>query len=63
MPVSKQRQTELERLLRRLRQRAFSSDKAANLIPIVKARLMPSWDERARDLKHRRGQAMMQLWT
>jgi hypothetical protein len=34
----------MERLLRRLRQRCFESDKAAALIDPVKARLMPAWD-------------------
>lgn len=44
--MTKKRQEELEKLLRKLRQRCFDSEKAEKLIPIVKARLMPIWERR-----------------
>jgi hypothetical protein len=46
MKLSAKRQKELERLLRKLRQQAFTCDRSAALIPKVKARLMPAWNAR-----------------
>jgi hypothetical protein len=48
--MSSKRISQLENTLRRLRQMAFESDRAARLIPKIKARLMPHWN--ARYIKH-----------
>lgn len=61
--MTAQRQKELERLLRRLRQRAFDNDKAAALIPAVKRRLAPIWDARAAEVEHQRGQRLLRLYA
>lgn len=52
--MTKHREEQLTRLLRRLRQRAFESDKAADLIDTVKKRLMPVWDRRHEEYMARR---------
>lgn len=46
MKLSPKRIGELERLLRRLRERAFDSDRACDLIPVVKRRLAETWQDR-----------------
>jgi hypothetical protein len=61
--ISAKRQNELERLLRRLRQRCFESDKAAALIPIVKARLAPAWSARVDLNRAKRDTEFMFLWN
>ena len=65
MPVitSAKRQAELERLLRRLRMRCFESDKAAALIPVVKARLAPAWNLHADKQRARRDAEFMFRWA
>ena len=63
MAITDRRAMELERLLRRLRQCCFENDKAARLIPVVKARLMPIWDARRAEVTHRRGLRLLQTYT
>lgn len=41
--MTQTRRNELESLLARLRAMCFINDKAAALIPVLKARLMPVW--------------------
>lgn len=57
--MTPKRQSELESLLRKLRQVCFESDKAERLIPVVKARLMPIWDAHHRETVARRTQNYM----
>lgn len=47
--MSEKRKSQLELLLRRLRQRAFDCERCAALIPAVKARLAPEWKSTVRD--------------
>jgi len=61
--MSAQRFVELERLLRKLRQRAFDSGKAASLIPVVKARLAPEWCKHVELIAHKRGQRLLYLYA
>ena len=63
MIYSEKRQNELEILLRRLRQKCFDSDKAAELIPVVKAALTDNWTRRAEEHKHDAGIRFMNLMT
>jgi hypothetical protein len=62
MPSPK-REAELERLLRRLRERCFESDRAARLIHVVKARLAPAWDERAAVWAAKRSERLLSLYA
>lgn len=59
--LSKHRQEQLETLLRKLRQRAAYDDrKAAMLIPVVKARLLPIYGAEA---DQRLSDRMFRLWS
>jgi hypothetical protein len=61
--MTPQRQRELERLLRKLRMRAFESDKAAALISTVKRRLMPIWDRQAETVRHSASKRLFDRWA
>lgn len=58
--MTTQRQSQLETLLRKLRQRAFDEPRCAALIHRVKARLMPEW-KAASD--YRLSERMLRLWN
>jgi len=54
MKTSQKRQEELERLLRKLRRRAFDCDRCAGMIHVVKRRLSETWETQAKALENKR---------
>lgn len=61
--MTTQRASELQRLLRHLRQCSAESDKAAALILVVKRRLAPMFAAQKAADEHRRGQRLLYTWA